>query len=84
VKYPGVDSCVQNFHVFGQNENWILVYFPSKFLAEMRDTRIQFSFRLNISSAISAKIEGEKYHLLNCRFELTKIDSRNFGQKCFC
>jgi hypothetical protein len=21
---------------------------------------------------------------LNCRFELTKIDSRNFGQKCFC
>jgi hypothetical protein len=46
--------------IFGRNENWILVYFSSKFLAEMRDTRIQFSFWLKISSAISAEIEGEK------------------------
>jgi hypothetical protein len=42
--------------IFGQNENWILVYFSSKFLAKMRDTRIQFSFGQKISSAISAKI----------------------------
>jgi hypothetical protein len=42
--------------IFGRNENWILVYFSSKFLAKMRDTRIQCSFRSKISSAILAKI----------------------------
>jgi hypothetical protein len=42
--------------IFSRNENWILVYFSSKFSAEMRDTRIQFSFWSKISSAISAEI----------------------------
>jgi hypothetical protein len=43
----------------------------------MRDTRIQFSFWSKISSAILAEKEGEKYNLLNFRFELPKIDGQN-------
>jgi hypothetical protein len=48
-----------------------------KFLAEGKDTRIQFSFWSKISSVISAEIEGEKYHLFNHRFEHPKINGQN-------
>jgi hypothetical protein len=34
---------VQNVHIFGQNENWIFVYFPGKFLAQMRNTRTKLA-----------------------------------------
>jgi hypothetical protein len=53
-------------------------------LAEMRDTRIQISFRSKISSAILAKIEGEKHHLLNCHFEWSKLfRPQSFRMKVF-